>query len=66
MAKRSGKAKRGAARRKTPAGKELKDLRPPEEGKKVKGGLVCIPVISIVITPYPFPGQPVPKPPVKK
>jgi hypothetical protein len=72
MARRKTTTKRGAARSKATRAKKLKDLAPAAKGKKVKGGLVCIPIISIPIimlppcSPVGGPCGPSYKPPVKK
>jgi hypothetical protein len=63
MAKQPGARKRGAARPKARRAKGLKDLEPAAKGKSVKGGVVCIPLIAIIIPPLPcIPVHEPPKP----
>lgn len=73
MAKRPKPKKRRAVRPKAKPAKAkrtkvLKDLEPRGKSKDVKGGVVCIPVIAILIgllTPQPDPPPPPPPPPPK-
>jgi hypothetical protein len=63
MAKRPSTRKQGAVRPKAKPAKGLQDLEIREKAKQVKGGIVCIPIIAILIgmiLPDP------PKPPPKK
>jgi hypothetical protein len=59
MAKRTGIRKRGAGRAKAKSKKALKDLAPTAKGRKVKGGLVCTPLIAIIIPGPLLPCSPV-------
>ncbi len=67
MAKRPGTRKQGAVRPKAKPAKALKDLEPKGKAKDVKGGLVCIPIIGIIIPLLPpcTPVNPPPPPPPK-
>jgi hypothetical protein len=69
--KRPGPKKKRAVRPKTKPAKVLNDLKPREKSKDVKGGLVCIPIIAVLIgllvpsEPTPNPPPPPPPPPPK-
>ena len=66
--KRPGTKKTGAVRPKAKPAKILKDLKPRGKSKAVKGGVVCIPLIAVLIgllTPAPDPTPPPPPPPTK-
>jgi len=71
MAKRRRTKKRGAVRPKAKPGKAkvLKDLEPRGKSKDAKGGVVCIPLIAVLIglltpaEPAPTPPPPPPPPP---
>jgi hypothetical protein len=49
MAKPSGTRKQGTARRKAKPAKAVKDLEAKGKSQGVKGGLVCIPVIGVLV-----------------
>lgn len=66
--KRPGTKKKAAVRPKAKPAKVLKDLKTRGKSKDVKGGVVCIPVIAVLIgllTPSDPPPPPPPPPPPK-
>jgi hypothetical protein len=66
MAKRPGTRKQGAVRPKAKPAKGLKDLEPRGKGKNVKGGIVCVPIIAILIALLVPSVPPTPPPPPPK